>query len=949
MPHTLSITPHNTLQSHFIKCFFINKRALKDSHFRVWLWQMRNFHKFYRFLLIIGAANGPLHADDKTPLQNKLAQADCYFDASLFDKSIVLYQGLLCELHENTMDRAHTRLQLAKAYYFLQNYEKTAAILNEIPCGNLNVQPAVHLLNAEGMLLKGLALGKMKHFSQASQVLKQLVPSAPLSIKQEVLLELGLCLFHQEEYAESEKYLEQVESPHLAPLAEIFLTRIAIARKSWEHCHRLTQSLKSKTFTYDFLPYAISFLEGEVLFHQGNWGEAKACFERGIASGNTERNDWNNDALSYLGWCHFHLAEDQKKPMTERKEHLDQCIEFFTTQCKGYPSDQSILALGQALLLKGSVFADPHSLAALDTLLSKETHFRTTQAKHHALLLRAEAALSYVDRRRFFRKLIHDSHQASPFYPNAWYLFGLNELDEGQRLAEEKKEAEARKHLTEASTALEKGFVLLFPNEKSLAAQALRQQIYAFYYQNTKEGMLRGLAIIGKLLNKYREDLFGLLEEPDEIYYLQGLLASQIADNAEGNTFNAIAENSLKHCIDSYPKGRFYEESLRLLGAFYFQQKMFEKAEHVYLILAQKSPPSLYAGDAWHWAANCREHLGNSQNKVQHYRKKVFEAFPQSTYADEAYFRFYSIKDYLLGDPEALRHLLDLENKFPRSPYRISALYLIGLDALHDRKSTDGKTIRSKDLEKALSSFQQAAAIYESSTVAEDKQEYFIAVRYRSLLEGAQLLLANASTWEQGEKILHKLYLEFETPGNEPATSVSKAQLHPGEECAFSLAQCYIQGKQDSTAERILSKMLEKYHAAKISRGYYLSRAWYEQGMIATRKERHAQALECLTQAEDAAKGRVLSTDELLDLWIQQSFCYQKLQQLEEAMLILSKVINYDAISSERLKAMFLRGEIYEQQGRLDLARRQLEALSKQGGPWSQKAKIKLEQNYAFQ
>ena len=101
--------------------------------------------------------------------------------------------------------------------------------------------------------------------------------------------------------------------------------------------------------------------------------------------------------------------------------------------------------------------------------------------------------------------------------------------------------------------------------------------------------------------------------------------------------------------------------------------------------------------------------------------------------------------------------------------------------------------------------------------------------------------------------------------------------------------------------------------------------------------------------AEEAAKGRVLSTDELLDLWVQQSLCYRDLKKMDQSMLILSRVINYDAISSLRLKAMYLRAEIYELQGRQELARKQLDAIASKGGDWAKKAKIKLEEDYDYQ
>ena len=55
-----------------------------------------------------------------------------------------------------------------------------------------------------------------------------------------------------------------------------------------------------------------------------------------------------------------------------------------------------------------------------------------------------------------------------------------------------------------------------------------------------------------------------------------------------------------------------------------------------------------------------------------------------------------------------------------------------------------------------------------------------------------------------------------------------------------------------------------------------------------------------------------------------------------------------DVISPLRIKAMFLRAEIYELQGRPELAIKQLEAAARKGGEWAQKAQEKLEQVYGY-
>ena len=56
----------------------------------------------------------------------------------------------------------------------------------------------------------------------------------------------------------------------------------------------------------------------------------------------------------------------------------------------------------------------------------------------------------------------------------------------------------------------------------------------------------------------------------------------------------------------------------------------------------------------------------------------------------------------------------------------------------------------------------------------------------------------------------------------------------------------------------------------------------------------------------------------------------------------LSDAVNDEAISGLRLKAMYLRAEVYALQGRTELAHKQLEAVSKKGGDWGKLAAEKL-------
>src|SRR5699024_3525769 len=144
----------------------------------------------------------------------------------------------------------------------------------------------------------------------------------------------------------------------------------------------------------------------------------------------------------------------------------------------------------------------------------------------------------------------------------------------------------------------------LYPHHLESAAQALKQQIYAHYYLQTKESLHRSLAIINQLLNQYRSDLFPTLQAPDEIYFLRGLVSSQLLDDhEEGRIFFNTAVNSLHHCIESYPRGTYLPQALHLLGSLQLKEGNYTSAERAFLALANLTPPTPFTGEAWYWAA----------------------------------------------------------------------------------------------------------------------------------------------------------------------------------------------------------------------------------------------------------------------------------------------------------------------------------------------------------
>src|SRR6202034_1976112 len=106
-----------------------------------------------------------------------------------------------------------------------------------------------------------------------------------------------------------------------------------------------------------------------------------------------------------------------------------------------------------------------------------------------------------------------------------------------------------------------------------------------------------------------------------------------------------------------FPQGRHAQDSINLLGCVLYHKKKYGEAENYFAKLLEY-PESPYMSDAYFWMAKCLAKQKKDPEKVKALRKKVFEEYPQSHYAAEAFFTYYSYRDYLQGDRAALKHLL---------------------------------------------------------------------------------------------------------------------------------------------------------------------------------------------------------------------------------------------------------------------------------------------------
>jgi tetratricopeptide (TPR) repeat protein len=803
------------------------------------------------------------------------------------------------------------RYRLASLYYLLDADEKVIDLLKHR--STLNKIP-------ETYYLLGLCYKDLEQFDFARSSFRKYLDKDNIKKRNEALYELAEIEFKSGNIDKSATLLCRLAEDAPDRQVMLALAKVLIRQGNFDRAERL---LRENVFHESELnEYA--YLMGEIAVNRGQYKEAFDFFCE--AQDRLNPSQCHADLLDSQLQALLVLADDFKLEAGKRIEYwrmLGRPLKELAKRTMGQN-----MYLAHYYLVTHNLLGDPVCKSRANALLDRISSF-DGKDKVKALFLQARLALTYEEKDRLFR-LITAENIHNPYVLKGWYLRGMNDLEYG--LKHEKSEI-----LNRACYEFEIVWKRCLTTNRHLAGLALKSHIQALLARKTKKSHENALKLINEVLSQ--SDLN--IPNRDEILYLRGLAGMGVDPDS--------AVDSLLQAID-YGATPAAKEALFSLAVWHYQNKQWEKAENRFTELVQSDGGHAKSPEALFFAAECVERQNKDASNI---KKELFEKFPRSPFAAKAYLNYYPRQLYIQGHPEAVEHLTGIPDRFPDSPWRIEAGFLLGLDLKRDHRTSSGKLSRPKDLEGALAWFQDAESTYSSLSAAhlipEEQEQYFYTLRCHAVIERAltcrQIAENSKGTkkriyLEYAKDLLRKVIHDFHQNSRLVDSDPYPALL---EESQYHLAKSHINMNEDCEAEEILSEMRKKYQKYKITRGYYLSLVYYDLAMIAKRKGMAEEALEKLRKAEDAAKGRVITSDQLLDIWIQQSLCYLDLDDNKTAMKILSQAINQDVASTQRLKAMYLRSSIYESQGRKELALRQLEALAKQQGEWASKAKEKLQ------
>jgi len=917
-------------------CFKIVQKLRHQSWFNIKSWISQFLHLSLLFPLLIWAE----------PNLKVAKQAEKLFYEKLYGDAIPLYSQLFSFTQDEEL-KTQWALRLAACHLEETQPQAALALLSSLNTSSYRNQ---------ALFLVSLAYRQLGQSAQALHVLQQCSSlNSEYSIHL-IALEQGWHFMQIGDFANAQRVLNSISFQAINPipygLAQLQLAKIFLIN------HDYSQALKTLKFSSLLLPqnHPLNieriYLKGWTLLAQRQESQAIVCFEELLPKAMTSHAKWpvkvlNGMIVSCLRQAMKERDLDQLNHLFSKTDHLLQEL------IKRAPSEASYLLLIDFHLIKAKALSDPHSYAQAQLLLDKSELFPSPEGAGIVWLKLAAAAPSYQERNRLYEELTTHFDFPPTLYAKIWFLKGLNDLEEGLRnsnLALDQK----IKSFEQATYAFKQAIQLeTHPNQI-----ALDHKFLAVAYVHLPDASSIRLAwqILDQLMTN--DHLLCQLEYPEEIYCLAAWTALRLNDKE-------ILKRSKSLLQQKQARSSFWQERyLKLEGFICMQLEEWQQADLIFDHLLQEGFYASSLGEAWFWRAYCASQQGQESLRNEFFQQ-AYTQDSQSPYAPIAYFHFYSYRDYMQGKRKAIKHLQAMPLLFPNHPLLISAYYLIGLHHKKDYLSEEGNVLKRKDLITAIDAFQLAESTFDSlidkNGIPFSDIGYFIHIRYQSQLERAQANLAIAQSsiggkrqiyLEYAEEVFKQLIQDFTNPNSlAKKFLVETHSLYPRiwAEAELQLAKVYEEKETWQEADKTLNLSLEHYQNAQINQGYGLMRTWYAKGKVAQRQANPSTALHCFLEAEKATQEQlVLSPSEKLDIWIQQSMCYKDLHKLRLSMQILSRVINEDVISPLRIKAMFLRAEIYELQGRPELAIKQLEATAHKGGEWAQKAKEKLEKTYGY-
>lgn len=689
-------------------------------------------------------------------------------------------------------------------------------------------------------------------------------------------------------------------------------------------------------------------LKGKTCFKKGEFERAIGYLSEITSAKNEKVNFEKLELLNLVATAYLNLGEKEEH-LELKQRNLVQSEQIFRELIKKGYSHSVPLKLAKVYFLKSKFLGDGKAEKQIEELLSSP--FCSNSEKFQIGLMQAEIYQNLKRKEEVYSLIattfwITEEQKGFLNFLRAKNKFNLA-LSEGVKTLFE----EVIVHLNGA-------WEILSLKGVEVSESAIKLYALSLAHLNQREDLQMGYQFLEDFLTRFPQES-GKERLEGAILYFKAYLCSKLALLEEGASYFEKGIRNLERLLNTKKSSPWNDHGQYMLGTLYYQHKDYTQAIHSFLKLVENYPQSKWSGDAWFWMAESTLAQNGDLLRVKGYRKRVYELYPHSSHAAEAYLNYYSLEEYLTK-VEALEHLSSFVEKFPNSPYVIVAYYYQARAKQRDQLDLNGKRVGLKDFSKAqdfahlaLESFRNQ---YAMSQIPKEQFLFFAEIYYDSFLIEAKSLLREAeisSEQKRGEflKKAIALYRElcFEFDHSEhPLSALFKAKAkYPIilQKAHYGLARAYIQNFELDRGEGLFKEMLSKFSEGEISKGKAIFKVWKELGIIAMAKEEYGKALDYFTASLAASESRE-ENKECVHVELQMSLCFRALHEFDKSILVLSRIINEEKEPKLKGKAMYLRAEVYEKQGKGELAKKQLEAAAKHGGEWARMSQDRLIAEY---
>ena len=750
-------------------------------------------------------------------------------------------------------------VRLAQCFYLLKQWENVIQVMSLIDEEALKLAETENLLMI-GFRLQGLSYANLNQTEKAIIAYKQCLTfdrKGELSNDPEFLWQLASYSFNSHKLSESEKLIQH--TLNLPGISRsyidknlLLLARIYISQEKTSEAELLFQQIEEHLSPESLLTFEVAFLKGEIAYQQKSYLEATEYFSIAIPHHNKTQARWYPNTLLRLGNAFLKIVQYIDLSYSEKENFLYKAEDSFKELLNYSLSEQATLGLAEVYAIKKEELKDPRS-EDLTQKLFKQYPPSSKEGQASGLLLQARSSNSSEKKHTLYKKALNDKYSDTTAYPLAYYYYGLFLLQDID-------------HVKTGIQNLEQAAQLLLQRKSYFfAANAMETLSNAYWSQNNTSSKKSAVSILNKICTEYPQ-LLAQISHPDELLFRKALWTLKSYQTSNDTNSLAQAETDLRQLLLNYPMTKYRAETLHLMGTISYRRQRYAKAEQIFAKLGKEFPEHELAHEAWYWAIKAAEYQIYRKEEEQKYRKILIENYPNSPHADESYFHYFCIDDYIQGNELAIAHLTQLTIAYPKSLYLLPGYYCLAHSYLKNNQQ-----LKNSDPTQAIEYFQKAIEIYELyeteflSSQLENWEQFFI-LSIKDL----------ANTYLEESKISHgpksNLYLQFATQTYEKLLTTLNAtnstHIPLIKEALFTLTTNYLSDcnfeEADTNADSLLKQIKE--NPSQDSDQYLISYTYFLKSKIAINQKNYTKAAFCIQKAEAYGIRDYLNTEEVYEL-----------------------------------------------------------------------------------